>query len=53
MRDMRATRWVVPGMARVTGAVLIYCKGERVLAKAIGLGWFKCPACGELFRGAW
>lgn len=37
-------------VGEVSGAVLIYCKGARVLANAVGLGWFKCAACGELLR---
>lgn len=34
----------------MTGAVLIYCKGERTLAKLVGLGFFKCAACGHILR---
>lgn len=34
----------------MTCAVLIYCKGERTLAQSVGLGFFKCAACGAVLR---
>jgi hypothetical protein len=35
----------------MTGGILIYCGGRKVLARPLGLGWFKCCHCQRLFRG--